>query len=129
MKNGARIVSLAFLIVVLRIPDSDNSLSRVAIVLKFFNGKLILAISSSAVRAVKHTVVFGVVLELRSYGNNGLRRTYATKKLARLYGANSRHGTTPNSKREGSKDVVDMNNSVFDLKGVKPTGSCWSAIT
>jgi hypothetical protein len=129
MKNGARIVSLSFLIVILGIPNSDNSLPCVSIVLELFHGKIILTVSSSAVRTMEHPVVFGVVLKLWTYSNNRLRSAYSTKKLTSLYGANPRHRTASYTERERGKDVVDVNNRIFNLKGVEPTRSCGFAVS
>jgi hypothetical protein len=78
---------------------------------------------------MEHSVVFGVVLKLRAYSNNCLRSAYSTKKLAGFYGANPRHRTTAYAERKSGKDVVDMNNCIFNLKGVKPARSCGSAVT
>lgn len=121
MQDSARVVSLTFLVVVLWVPDGDNSLSRVAIILQFLDRVVVLAIGSATVRAVEYPIVLGIVLKLRADGNDCLRRAYTTKKLASLNSTDSGDSATTDADRQSGKNIVDVDNCIFYLKGVEPS--------
>jgi len=119
MEDSARVVSLTFLVVVLWVPDGDNSLPCVAIVLQFLDRVVVLAIGSATVRAVEYPIVLGIVLKLRADGNDCLWRAYTAKKLASLNGTDAGDSATADADRQSGEDIIDVDNCVFYFKRIE----------
>lgn len=117
MKNGARVVALRWLVVVLRIPDRHDRLPRAWVSLELIDDVCVLAVCAEAIRSVKDAVVFGVVLELRADGDHEFRHAYSAKKLARLNSTDSWNRSASDAERQRRVHVVDEDRRVLNLTG------------